>query len=391
MHAEIVTTGTELLLGVISDTNSTYIARRLQSIGLNLYYITSAGDNRQRIAQVIDTALNRSDVVITTGGLGPTVDDVTREAVADATGRPLVTDPHLLTSIEAFFARRGYTMTENNRRQAQIPQGAIPLENPVGTAPCFIVEDPRGLVISLPGVPGEMKYMLDHVVLPYLQQKLGLSQVIKTRTLRTAGIGESALDAQIADLETSPNPTIGLAAHPGRVDVRIGAKAANEAEADKLLDEMEARLRARINPYIFGIDEDTLESIVLKLLAERSLTLAVAEVAAGGVLTDGLAQAAGIAFCGSLVLPDRYIGYDTHIDLPAEAIALANRARETLHADIGLAAINRGPDQSYILAVGPLGRAERTMRFRGHDLVACQALASYALDLVRRMCLGQNE
>lgn len=388
MHAEIVTTGTELLLGLISDTNSTYIAQRLQSIGLNLYYITSAGDNRQRIAQVIDTALNRSDVVITTGGLGPTVGDVTREAVADATGRPLVTDPHLLAGIEAFFARRGYVMTENNRRQAQIPQGAIPLENPVGTAPCFIVEDPRGLVISLPGVPGEMKYMLDNVVLPYLRQKLGLTEVIKTRILRTAGIGESALDAQIADLEKSANPTIGLAAHPGRVDVRIGAKAADEAAADRLLDEMEARLRERLDPYIYGVDQDTLESVVLKLLADCSLTLAVAEVAAGGALTNGLAQDGGTAFCGGLVLPDKYVGY-VYADLPAEAAALAHRARETLHADIGLVVINRGPEHAYLFADGPLGQVERTMRFRGHDLVAYQVLASWALDLVRRMCLDR--
>lgn len=394
MHAEIVTTGTELLLGVISDTNSTYIARQLRDIGLNLYYITSAGDNRQRVAQVIDAALNRSDVVITTGGLGPTVGDITREAVADATGRPLVSDPHLLQCIEAFFAQRGYTMTDNNRRQAQIPQGAIPLENPVGTAPCFIVEDPRGIVISLPGVPREMKYMIEHTVLPYLKEKLSLHEIIKTRTLRTAGIGESALDAQIADLETSANPTVGLAAHPGRVDVRVCAKAPSEAEVDALLDEMEARLRERTDPYIFGVDDDTLPAVVLELLQARALTLAVAEVDAGGVLTDWLAQT-GLtaadgrsAFRGGLVLPGAYIEGDTSADPIAQAAALARRAQETLHADVGLAVINRGPEQSYLLAAGPAGQAERTLRFRGHEPAAYEFLAAYALDLVRRMCLG---
>ncbi len=388
MHAEIVTTGTELLLGVISDTNSTYIARQLRDIGLNLYYITSAGDNRQRVAQVIDAALNRSDVVITTGGLGPTVGDITREAVADATGRPLVSDPHLLQCIEAFFAQRGYTMTDNNRRQAQIPQGAIPLENPVGTAPCFIVEDPRGIVISLPGVPREMKYMIEHTVLPYLKEKLSLNEIIKTRILRTAGIGESALDAQIADLETSANPTVGLAAHPGCVDVRICAKAPGEAEVDALLDEMEAHLRERIGPYVFGVDADTLSAVVLGLLQARALTLAVAEVDAGGALTDWLAQTSSSAFRGGLVLPGVQAGSDTHVDLAAEAAALARRAQETLHADVGLAIVNRGPEQSYLLAVGPMGQAERTLRFRGHEPTAYEFLAAYALDLVRQMCLN---
>jgi len=240
LNAEIVTTGTELLLGVITDTNSTTIARQFRDIGLNLYYITSAGDNQERVASVLDTALGRSDVIITTGGLGPTVDDITREAVAQATNRELVFDEAMSASIEAFFKQRGYTMSENNRRQARIPQGAIPIENPVGTAPCFIVEDERGIIISLPGVPHEMKYLMEHTVLLYLKEKLNLRQTIKARTLHTCGIGESALDAQIADLEESTNPTIGLAAHPGQSDIRITAKADSEAEADALIAEMEA-------------------------------------------------------------------------------------------------------------------------------------------------------
>ncbi len=381
MHAEIITTGTELLLGVITDTNSTYIARQLRDIGLDLYFITSAGDNQARVAQVIDTALDRADVVITTGGLGPTVDDITREAVAQATGRELVRDAHLEAYIEAFFQKRGYTMTDNNRRQAQIPAGAIPLENPVGTAPCFIVEDARGVVISLPGVPREMKYMLREKVLPYLRAKLGLAQLIKTRTLRTAGIGESSLDAKIADLEESANPTIGLAAHPGQVDVRIGVKAADQARANALLDEMEARLRERIGEYVFGVDGDTLESVALERLEKRALTLAVTEVAAGGVLSGWLSQAAGNRdlFRGSLVLPGDYAGWTDFADLRREGAALARRACQTLGADVGLVVINRGPDQGYLLAVGPDRRQERFLRFRGHEQHAYHGIASYAL------------
>ncbi len=199
MNAEIISIGTELLLGEIVDTNSAHIARRLRDIGLNLYFTTTVGDNRQRIASAISTALDRADVIITTGGLGPTVDDMTRQAVADATGRELVFRQDLLDQIAERFNRFGSRMSENNRQQAYIPAGAIPIENPVGTAPCFIVESERGVVISLPGVPREMKHLLETAVIPYLRDRLGLTEVIKARVLRTAGIGESHIDEAIAD------------------------------------------------------------------------------------------------------------------------------------------------------------------------------------------------
>ena len=153
MNAEIITTGTELLLGEIVDTNAPFIARQLRSIGVNLYYKTTVGDNRERLAQVIRQALDRSDVVIITGGLGPTVDDITREAVADATGRELILRPDIVDHLQDFFARRGRTFTDNNLRQAYLPQGAIMLPNPIGTAPGFIVEDPRGTIIACPASP----------------------------------------------------------------------------------------------------------------------------------------------------------------------------------------------------------------------------------------------
>lgn len=390
MNAEIVTTGTELLLGVISDTNSTYIARQLCQIGLNLYFITSAGDNQERIAQVIDAALNRSDVVITTGGLGPTVDDVTREAVAQATSRPLVLDETLLASIEAFFARRGFKMSDNNRRQAQIPQGAIPLENPVGTAPCFIVEDERGVVISLPGVPREMEYMMTRVVIPYLRQKFNLTQVIKMRTLKTAGIGESAVDAQIGDLETWTNPTVGLAAHPGRVDIRLTAKADNEAQADAMLADLEARVRDKVGMYIFGADDDTLESAVIDMLRARNLTLAVTEVNTAGRLSGHLnrAESQGQVFAGGRVLSADYAGHLIGQELAQEAAALVQETHLLTHADVGLVAINRGPDQVYLLAEYGRLKCDKTLRYRGLDDQAVQWIASYALDLIRQMLLA---
>jgi nicotinamide-nucleotide amidase len=394
VHAEIVTTGTELLLGVISDTNSTYIARQLRNIGLNLYYVTSAGDNQERVAQVIDTALNRSDVVITTGGLGPTVDDVTREAVAQATGRELVLDEGLVRSIEAFFERRGYTMTENNRRQARIPEGAIPVENPVGTAPCFIVEEPRGIVISLPGVPREMKYLMEHTVIPYLRDKLDLRQIIKSRTLKTCGIGESALDARIADLETGANPTIGLSAHPGQSDVRITAKADSEVEADAMIADLEAKVRERISDVIFGVDDDTLESVVVALLRERGLSIAVAETNTWGVISGWLDRAdpQGEIFYGGWVLPQRHrwtLGADSasYRSLRQEGLRLATAVCTVTGADIGLAAVNSGPDETYLVAVQNDEIHDLTIRFRGHEEHSQVWVASLALDIVRRLCL----
>jgi len=395
LHAEIVTTGTELLLGVITDTNSTYMARCFRDIGLNLYFITSAGDNQGRVAQVIDAALDRSDVVITTGGLGPTVDDVTREAVAQATGRELVHSAELEVSIEAFFRQRGYHMSDNNRRQARIPEGAIPLENPVGTAPCFIVEDARGIVISLPGVPHEMRYLMEHTVLPYLREKLDLREIIKARTLKTCGIGESSLDARIADLEESSNPTIGLAAHPGQSDIRITAKAGSEAEADVMLDDMEARIRERVDDVIFGVDDDKLESVVLDLLRGQDHSIAVAEAGSGGLLSGWLSEAdlEGRTFRGAWVLagdpPWVCLGEgESHSDLQQETRRIADEVCRLSGASVGVAVVNRGGEQTTI-AVSFEGQVyERAMPFRGHESHSQNWIATTALDVVRRLCLG---
>ena len=391
MHAEIVTTGTELLLGVIVDTNSTWIARQLRDIGLNLFFITSAGDNQERVSRVIDTALDRSDVVITTGGLGPTVDDVTREAVAQATGRDLVLDPALLASIEAFFKKRGYAMSENNRRQARIPRDAIPLENPVGTAPCFIVQDERGIVISLPGVPHEMKYMMTHVVLPYLCQQLGLAEVIKMRTLKTTGVGESTIDSLIADLEESDNPTIGLAAHLGQIDIRITAKADDPSRVDAMLADMEARVRERVGDIIFGTDQDTLESVVLRLLQERVLTLAVAEVNTGGLISGRLERVdpQGRVFCGGWVLPGSRVPTGSRVTAEGEqaALGLAQDVCAAMEADVGLAVVNVGPDDVHMLVRCGTEQRKLVTRFRGYEEPDRRRMATYGLDLVRRMCL----
>ncbi len=394
MPAEIVSIGTELLLGEIVDTNAAYIARQLTTIGLDLYYKTTVGDNEARITGVLKEALARSGVVITTGGLGPTVDDVTREAVAAATGRPLEMRTELISEIEAFFRRRGAHMTDNNLRQARLPAGAIAISNPVGTAPAFIVEDARGVIISLPGVPGEMRYLMEHEVLPYLKRRLGLKGVIRVRNLHTAGVGESQVDALVGDLERAANPTVGLAAHPGQTDVRIAAKAGSEAEAERLLAAMEAQVRERLGDHIYGTDEETLEGVVVALLERRGRTLAVAETVTQGAVTSRLTAAARASgrFKGGMVAPDEAglagLGLPAQVGGPeALAEAAARRVREVQGADLGLAVLARGQEAYIALDTGvEVIRHTRDFAGRPPDFVL-PWIVNTALDAVRRALL----
>ena len=211
--AEIITIGTELLLGETVDTNTKHIARRFREVGLDLYRTSTVGDNVERIAQIITEGMTRAQIIVTTGGLGPTIDDPTREAVAEAFSVEIEYQPDLWEQIKERFRRFNREPTENNKRQAFIPKGSIPVENPVGTAPAFIMESGEHAVIALPGVPREMEYLLEHAILPYLRERYQLTDVIKTRLLHTAGVGESQIDDKIADLERLSNPTVGLAAH----------------------------------------------------------------------------------------------------------------------------------------------------------------------------------
>jgi len=275
MNVEILSIGTELLLGEIVDTNSAYIARQLRDIGVNIFYLTTVGDNLERITSAIRDSLARADVVLTTGGLGPTVDDMTRQAVAQATDRELEFRPELLDQIAERFRQLGSQMSENNRVQAYIPAGSIPVPNRTGTAPCFIVESEAGTVISLPGVPREMKDILAATVIPYLRERMGGRGIIKARVLRTAGIGESQIDARIADLMTWTNPTVGLAAHTGQTDIRITARADTEAEADRMIAETEVVLRERVGEYIYGTDKQSLDEVFLALLRDKGWKLAI--------------------------------------------------------------------------------------------------------------------
>lgn len=286
--AEIITIGTELLLGEIVDTNAYYLARSLRDNGIDLYRKTTVGDNIQRIAQTVQESLERCDMIITTGGLGPTVDDPTRDAIALAVGVPVEYCPDLWEQILSRFKRYGRQPTENNRKQAYIPQGALAVENKVGTAPAFIVEKNQSIIISLPGVPREMEYLMEHDIIPYLRTRFSLHSVIKTRTIHTAGIGESVIDDIISELETMHNPTVGLSAHSGQVDVRITSKADSETKAEKMILQVEAVIRERLAEWIYGIDEETLEGTALAALKDHRWSLALVETGLRGELIKRL-------------------------------------------------------------------------------------------------------
>jgi nicotinamide-nucleotide amidase len=301
-NAEIVTIGSELLLGQIVDTNSAWMAQRLNTLGINLFYKSVVGDNLGRMKEVIGQALDRSDLVITSGGLGPTQDDLTREIVAEVTGRKLVLHQDLLEQIELRFRRRGLIMTANNERQAYVPEGAIPVENPNGTAPSFIVEDPCGVIFALPGVPFELKWLFDNQVMPYVQGKFKLSEIITYRVLKVADLGESSVDDRIGPLiANSRNPTVGVLAHPGQVDVRIAAKAANLDEAMKLIEPVDVEVRRLLGRHVFATDDETLEDVVWKLLRDKGETIAVYEDLTGGLVSERLQQAGSERFVEGII------------------------------------------------------------------------------------------
>jgi nicotinamide-nucleotide amidase len=301
MNAEILVIGTEILLGEIVDTNTQRIARALRNIGIDLFRTSTVGDNQGRVAGAVKDALGRADLVITSGGLGPTVDDVTRDGVAEALDRELLFQPDLWEQIRTLFARYGREPSENNRQQAHLPAGANSINNPIGTAPGFILECDLGTVVAMPGVPAELEAMLETTVLPYVSRRFKLKEVMRVRLVRTAGLGESWLDGKIQDLERLSNPTVGLSAHPGRVDVRLTAKSSGQHEADELLRSLEATLRQRLGDAVYGTDEDELEDVTAALMEKRAWRFCCAESGTKGILAASLEDKAG--YLGGRILP----------------------------------------------------------------------------------------
>ena len=377
--AEIITIGTELLLGEIQDTNTRYLARHLRDIGVDLYRTTTIGDNQERIAAVIREALTRCQIIITTGGLGPTVDDPTRQAVALAMGVELEFQPELWEQISNRMSQRyGRQPSPNNMRQAWIPAGAIPVPNPVGTAPSFICETSEACVFSLPGVPREMEYLYENAVVPYLKQRFHLTGLIKARVLHTAGVGESQIDEWIGDLETLSNPTVGLLAHPGQCDIRITAKAASLEEADQMIAVVEADLRRRCGEAVYGADSETLENSIFRKLAQRGWKMAALECNLEGNLLGRLRENG---------LPPEWVQVQTgacpidDLDAPLREIA------RTLGVDAVLGASYQPGEIRQTLAMAvltPEGCRQSLRTYGGPPQLGISWAVQTALDFLRR-------
>ncbi len=295
MTAEIISVGTELLLGNIVNTNAAYLAKQCAALGLSVYYQSVVGDNQERLAGTIRQAMERSDVLFLGGGLGPTEDDLTKETVAQVTGRNLVEDKHTRERIAEYFRRIGKEPTENNWKQAMVPENSIVLDNANGTAPGIIVEEGGRTLILLPGPPMEMIPLFETYVFPYLREKE--PDVIVSKMLKICGVGESSVEEQVRDLiHQYTNPTIATYAKTGEVHIRVTAKAETEGDARKLLKPVVRELKYRFGKNIYTTDEDKeLEDIIVDLLKEQNLSITTVESCTGGLLSGRLVNVPGVS------------------------------------------------------------------------------------------------
>lgn len=368
MRCEVVAVGTELLLGQVVDTNSSFIGEQLALAGLDSHYQTKVGDNLARIVGCLRLALERSDAVIVCGGLGPTHDDITREAIAEVMGTTLARDEEVAAALRASFTARARQFPENNLRQAMVPVGGSVIPNPRGTAPGLRCPVGDKIVYAVPGVPHEMREMITGIVLPELRARSGETAAIVSRTLRTWGDSESGLneklDPLIERLDAAGNPTLAfLASGMEGIKVRLTAKAATEADARALLAGEEAEVAAIVGANLFGYDDDTMESVVLDALRKRQMTLAVAESVTGGLVAKRLTDVAGASevFRGGIVsyasdVKFAVLGVPEGPVVSAEAAkAMAAGVRKLMGADVGLALTGvAGPAQQESRPVGSL-------------------------------------
>lgn len=292
MNVEILAVGSELLLGQIANTNAQYISQRLSQLGINVYYHTVVGDNRKRMLEALKIASSRADIIITTGGLGPTLDDITKETVAEYLGLPLVLHQPSVDAIKEYFRSRNRICTQNNLKQAMFPEKAIVLKNSVGTAPGAIIEEDEKIYIILPGPPRELKPMFEKYVMPYLEGKSG--EKIFSRVLRIYGMGESMVEEKVRDLlEKQQNPTIAPLASFGEVTLRLTVKCKRDQDPWPLIKPLEDEIRRRLGDAIYGVDDDTLESVVVDLLKKNDCTLATAESCTGGLIANRITNVPG--------------------------------------------------------------------------------------------------
>ena len=377
---EIVTIGTELLLGEIHDTNSRFIARALRDIGVDLYRLTTVGDNLNRITATLQEALMRADIVITTGGLGPTEDDPTRQAVANVFNVKLIYKEELWQQIYDRFSHYNRIPTENNKRQAFIPQNSIAIPNPVGTAPAFYVELGVKTIISLPGVPREMEYLMNHFVVDYLKKRYDLrDEIILPWVIHTVSKGESSIDEIIGEMEKLSNPTVGLLAHPGQTDIRVTAKAPSAAEAEAMMAPVLQEIREKLKDYIYGENETTLEKAVADMLNQTGTRLSIIESGTSGTIYGKLR-----AF-----MPEDNLSGDT-VDLvfSEETLnRLINEYREQKKADmvLGVVLSPRNADPRVQIAMLHNGKLTEVNRlYGGPSGDALTWAINVALDMIRR-------
>ena len=406
MRCEIIAVGTELLLGQIVDTNSSWMGEHLAVAGIDSHFQTKVGDNLGRMVASIRLSLERSDAVILCGGLGPTQDDITREAIAEVMGVSLVRDHEIGEHIRSMFAARGRTMTDNNLRQADVPEGATVIPQMPGTAPGLVCPVGDQVIYAVPGVPHEMRAMLNGTVIPDLQKRAGLSAVIRSRVLRTWGHTESGLAEMLAgrieELDAPGNPTLAFQASGIEgIKVRITAKAGNAEEAEAVLADEETRVRAILGDVIFGVDNETMESVVIDMLRDRGLSLGVAESLTGGLMGARFTSIPGASdvFRGSIVsyasdVKFSLLGVPEGPVVTAQAAqAMAEGARRALGADVALATTGvAGPAEQegqpvgtvFIgLATGDTSRAEQVKLPGDRQRIRQYAVIS-AVNLLRK-------
>ena len=357
MKAEIISIGTELLLGEITDSNASYLASELPMLGIDLYWISQVGDNQKRLVEVLNRAWQRSDLILTTGGLGPTEDDLTREAVAEMLGEKLEVNPELEREITEFFTRRGVKMPKSNIKQAMLIPSASAIYNKQGTAPGWWVEKADHIFITLPGPPGEMQPMWQTEILPKLRQRFSGS-IIFSRTIKTFGLSEAAVGELVSSLLHSTNPTLAIYAKADGIHLRLTAKTKSQSEAEKIISHNETQIKSILSEHIWGTDDDKLEVLVGSLLTKKGLSLAVMESCSGGLLSSILTDVPGssacfkggiIAYCNEIKIncgvSSKLIA-DYGAISPEVAQAMAEAIRSHLAADIGVGITGvAGPDE----------------------------------------------
>jgi nicotinamide-nucleotide amidase len=343
MKAEIISVGTELLLGEIVDTNAAYLAGQLPALGIDLYWVSQVGDNQSRIVEVLQRGLSRSDILLMSGGLGPTADDLTREAIAQVMGETMYTDAAIAEELGTFFAARGIAMSPSNLKQANLIPSAQKLPNARGTAPGWWVQKEGRVIVALPGPPDEMKHVWQTAVLPRFCQQS--TSALYSRTIKLFGISESLAGEMVTPYFASANPTLGIYAKPDGIQLRFAAKAADAAKARGLLDPCESRIRALFGDKVWGVDSETMESVLGVSFQSEHLSLATMEYGTQGWLAATLSANPGASwYRGGLVAarPETLIDFGLEPSLVTQgdkselAAAMAQRARLLLGADYGL-------------------------------------------------------